>query len=105
MVPPLVSFIYCVLSFILGARNAEYSKGDSTSLVVCTLLSGICGFFVSVFAVSFFLGNEPGWMIWLLYIATAIVASVAHFVGFFLCCIMHAAGNDTRAVLKEGMKR
>jgi uncharacterized membrane protein YeaQ/YmgE (transglycosylase-associated protein family) len=94
MVPPLVSFIYCVLSFILGAKNAEVSKGDSASLVVCTLMLGICGFFISVFTVSFFPGKEPGWMIWLLYIATAFVAAVAHFFGFFLCCVLRAAGND-----------
>lgn len=98
MVPPLVSFIYCVLSFILGAKNAEYSKGDSTSLVVGTLLLGVCGFFVSALAVGLSQDfNHPGWMMWLLYIATGVIAAIAHFVGFFLCSVLHAAGNDVSA--------
>ena len=97
MIPPLVSVLYCIVSFLLGAKNAEDSKGDFASMVICALLMGLSGFFVSAIAVSFFLGNEPGWMLWLLYIATALVAAVAHFIGFFLCCVMRAAGNDVSA--------
>lgn len=87
----------CVVCGVLGAVSAERNKGGFRPLIVGVGLSAFGVFIASVWTLTLFPLDGLGWMVWFLYIATAIVAAVLHFIGFFLCCAMHAAGNDVSA--------
>lgn len=94
----IISAIYCIVCGFLGAVNAERNKGEFRLMLWGSGISAFVGFFVSLLALTLFLQDEPAWVVWVLYYGgTMLAAAVAHFTGFFLCSVLHAAGNDVSA--------